>query len=176
MIVAETPRLILRHFHIADGEAMDRVFGDPEVMKFGTGVKDSEWVRKKWLPGCLEDYHKLWGFGLWAVVEKKSRTTMGYCGLSYFEDVGGKPEVEIGYRLATAHWGNGFATEAATAVRDYAWNVLSLTRLIALIDPRNTASIRVAQKLGMHYEKDVLFKGFIDGVYAIEHPNPPAKP
>jgi ribosomal-protein-alanine N-acetyltransferase len=175
MIILETERLFLRHFHIADGEAMDRVFGDPDVMKFGSGPKNPEWVRE-WLHRCLEDYHKLWGFGLWAVVEKNTRTTMGFCGLSYFPDVGGKPEIEIGYRLAKAHWGHGYATEAARAVRDHAWTVLCLRRVISLIDPRNTASIRVAQKVGMQYEKDVLFKGYTDGVYAIEHPTPAPHP
>src|SRR4051812_40748374 len=86
-------------------------------------------------------------FGLWAVVEKSTRDVIGYCGLSRFEDVGGQPETEVGYRLIRSAWGHGYATEAATAVRDYAFDTLSLTRLIAIIDPRNVASIRVAEKI-----------------------------
>ena len=53
MIIVETGRLILRHFHVFDGEAMDRVFGDAEVMRFGPGVQSREWVQD-WLRGCLE--------------------------------------------------------------------------------------------------------------------------
>jgi [ribosomal protein S5]-alanine N-acetyltransferase len=166
MLIAETERLFLRHVHIVDGEAMDRIFGDAEVMKYGRGTESPEWVRR-WLRGCLEDYHQKWGFGLWAVVEKKSRETIGYCGLSRFEDVGGQPETEIGYRLARGYWGQGFATEAVRAVRDYGFGTLCLSRLIAIIDARNVASIRVAEKIGMRYEKDVVFQGFLDGVYAI---------
>jgi RimJ/RimL family protein N-acetyltransferase len=166
MIIAETGRLILRHFHIVDGDAMDRVFGDPEVMKYSRGVETPQWVRG-WLRGCLEDYHQKWGFGLWAVVEKGSRDVIGFCGLSRFDDVGGQPETEIGYRLARAYWGCGFATEAAGAVRDYGFATLCLPRLISIIDPRNVASIRVAEKVGMRYEKDVTFQGFEDRVYAI---------
>jgi ribosomal-protein-alanine N-acetyltransferase len=169
MIIAETERLILRHFHIVDGEAMDRVFGDPSVMYFGNGVQTSEWVRK-WLRGCLEDYYQKWGFGLWAVVEKENRETLGFCGLSRFDDVGGQPETEIGYRLARAHWGNGFATEAARAVRDYGFGTLGMTRLISIVDARNIASIRVAEKVGMRFEKDVIFQGFPDRVYAMGRP------
>src|SRR5690348_4316658 len=99
MLVAETERLLLRHFHVVDDEAMEQVFGDAEVMRYGHGTQDIEWVRK-WLRGCLEDYYSKWGFGLWAVVEKKSLAVMGFCGLSRFADVGGQPETEIGYRLA----------------------------------------------------------------------------
>ena len=72
--------------------------------------------------------------------------------------------------MARSYWGRGYATEAAQAVRDYAFNRLRLPRLIAMIDPQNIASIRVAEKLGMYYEKDVMFEGYThpDRVYAIE--------
>lgn len=166
MVIAETDRLILRHFHIVDGEAMDRVFSDAEVMKYSRGVESQEWVRS-WLRGCLEDYYQKWGFGLRAVVEKNRRETIGFCGLSRFEDLGGKPETEIGYRLARAHWGRGFATEAARAVRDYGFGTLCLPRLISIIDPRNVASIRVTEKIGVRHEKDVIFQGFSDRTYAV---------
>jgi hypothetical protein len=168
MIIVETERLILRHFHICDSAAMNCVFGDAEVMRFGKGVQTQQWVRV-WLRGCLEDYHQNWGFGLWAVVEKNSRESIGYCGLTYFPDVGGQPETEIGFRLARPYWGRGYATEAAVAVRDYGFDTLCLPRLIAIIDPQNVASIRVAEKAGMQYEKDVMFEGYThpDHVYAI---------
>jgi len=168
MHIAETDRLILRHFHVIDVDAIMSVFGDAEVMRYGSGVQTPEWVAK-WIRGCLEDYHAKWGFGLWAVVEKRTRCVIGYCGLSRFADVGGQPETEIGYRLARVHWGKGFATEAAVAVRDYAFDHLSLKRLIAIIDPQNDASIRVATKLGMRYEKDVMFSHYDhpDRVYSM---------
>ena len=144
------------------------VFGDPEVMRFGDGVQTQEWVRS-WISTCLERYHQTWGFGPYAVVKKQSQELMGYCGLFYFPDVGGQPEVEIGYRLRRSAWGQGMATEAALAVRDYAFHSLGIQRLIALIDPANTASIRVAEKLGMQYQKDVMFPGYThpDRVYAV---------
>jgi [ribosomal protein S5]-alanine N-acetyltransferase len=168
MIILETERLIVRHFHVFDVEALQPIFGDAEVMRFGYGVQTTEWIQN-WLQKCLENYYQKWGFGAWAVVEKATRQTIGYCGLFYFLEIAMQPDVEIGYRLARTVWGKGYATEAALAVRDYAFNVLTLPRLLAFIDPGNTASIRVAQKLGMTYWKDVMFEGYShpDHVYTV---------
>jgi ribosomal-protein-alanine N-acetyltransferase len=169
--VAITERLILRHFHILDAEPMFQVFGDPEVMHFSDGVQTKEWVHN-WLRTCLERYYQTWGFGPYAVVKQGNQDVIGYCGLFYFPDVNGQPEVEIGYRLARSAWGRGYATEAARAVRGYAFHTLGLKRLIAMIDPSNVASIRVAEKIGMHYENDVMFEGYAhpDHVYVITFP------
>lgn len=166
--VASTERLILRHFHILDADVLSQVFGDPEVMRFGDGVQTKEWI-EQWLRACLERYYRTWGFGPYAVVKKAGHDVIGYCGLFYFPDINGQPEVEIGYRLARAAWGKGYATEAVSAVRDFAFKTLTLKRLIAIIDPDNTASIRVAQKIGMRYEQEVMLEGYThpDHVYAI---------
>jgi [ribosomal protein S5]-alanine N-acetyltransferase len=168
MIIAQTERLVLRHLHVLDHEPMLRVFGDREVMRFGDGVQTGEWVRR-WIASCLQHYYQQWGFGPYAVVERRSREVIGYCGLVFFPDLDGQAEVELGYRLARSWWGYGYATEAALAVRDYALQTLCLKRLIALIDPANTASIRVATKLGMRYERPIMLEGYShpDHVYAM---------
>jgi len=141
------------------------VFGDEEVMRFGDGVQTKEWV-DDWLRRCIENYQTC-GFGAYAVVEQSSGEVIGYCGLFYFADVNGRSEIEIGYRLRRSVWRRGYATEASRAVRDHAFNKLSIKRLIAIIDPSNVASIHVAQKIGMCYEADVMFEGYThpDHVY-----------
>jgi RimJ/RimL family protein N-acetyltransferase len=171
MYLLITERLLVRHFHILDSEPMHRLFGDPEVMRFGEGAQPREWV-DVWLRTCLERYYRTWGFGPYAVVEKQSHDVIGYCGLFFFPDINGKPEVEIGYRLIRLAWGQGYATEAALAVRDFAFYTLGIKRLIAIIDPSNTASIRVAEKIGMHYEDEVMLEGYThpDHVYVVTHP------
>ncbi len=143
------------------------VFGDVEVMRFGDGVQTKAWVQE-WLRLGIENYRRR-GFGPYAVVEEYSGNLIGYCGLLHFPDVNGQPEIEIGYRLVRSAWGKGYATEAAVVVRDYAFNILNMKRLIAIIDPANTPSIRVAEKIGMHYEADVMFEGYDhpDHVYVI---------
>ena len=167
--ITETPRLILRHFDVADADALQHVFGDPHVMHFGPGVQTPQWVAE-WLRTWIDRRYATWGFGMWAVVEKSSGGVIGYCGLTQFNNRCAPDDVELGYRLARAHWGRGYATEAATAARDHAFGALALPRIIAMIDPRNTASLRVAEKLGMRYERDILLEGYThpDGVYAIE--------
>jgi len=174
MQIAQTHRLLLRHFRPADADALMHIFGDSDVMFYGTGAKDRAWV-ERWLAAVIEQDYPNWGFGLWAVVLKANDALIGYCGLSQFKDLGGQPEVEIGYRLRKSHWGQGLATEAAIAVRDYFFTTLKLPRLVAMIDPRNTASINVATKLGMHYEKDVVFQGFLDRLYVIEQTGDPSQ-
>ena len=148
---------------------MNRVFGDAEVMRYGRGVQSLQWI-SGWLERCLEKYRQGAGTDPWAVVLKDACQPIGYCGLFCFADIGGQPEIEVGYRLARSHWGCGYATEAAMAVRNHAFETMGLKRLIAMVDPRNIASIRVAEKLGMHYEKDVMLEGYThsDRVYVLE--------
>ena len=168
MFLLTTERLFLRHFHILDREPMYSVFCDQEVMRFSDGVKTREWV-DTWVHTCLERYYQTWGFGPYAVVEQDSRNVIGYCGLSIAENVNGQSEIEIGYRFVRSAWGRGYATEAVQAVRDFAFFTLGMKRLVAIIDPSNLASIRVAEKVGMRYEADVMFEGYTypDHVYVI---------
>lgn len=170
MIIAETDRLLIRLVSPDDHEALTGVFGDAEVMRFGPGRQGPAWIHD-WL-GRVRQSYRQHGYGHWALIEKSSQTLIGYCGLVYKPDVNGRPEIEIGYRLAHAFWGRGYATEAVAVVRDYAFSVLGLTRLIAIIDPGNTASIRVAEKAGLRREGEVMFEGYDhpDDIYSIEQP------
>ena len=166
-IIAETERILLRHFELSDGDAMMQVFGDAEVMRFGDGVQTREWI-DAWLQTCLETYRTR-GFGPYAVLERSRGDVIGYCGLFNFPDVNGQEEIELGYRMQRAAWGYGYASEAARAVRDFAFFTLNIQRLIAVIDPMNVASLRVAEKIGMHYEADAMLEGYDhpDRVYVI---------
>jgi RimJ/RimL family protein N-acetyltransferase len=171
MVIVATARLLLRQFHLGDAEAIGQVLGDAEVMKYGDGVKTAAWVRE-WITGWTDGLYVTWGFGMWAVVENSSGAVVGYCGLSRFPGRCALGETEIGYRLARANWGRGFSTEAARAVRDYAFDTLRLPRLVALIDPGNVPSIRVAEKIGMRYEHEAMLEGYDypDRVYALDRP------
>ena len=93
---------------------------------------------------------------------------MGDCGISD-QDVDGMIEPEIGWHVRRSLWRQGFATEAAVAHRDRATGELGMERLISLIRPENTASRRVAEKLGMTVEKDTDRSGLRHMVYATGH-------
>jgi [ribosomal protein S5]-alanine N-acetyltransferase len=168
MFGIQTKRLLIRQFEMTDLEEIHQlVFSDPQVMHFGSGPQTREWTQQ-WIEKNLERY-KVQGYGPYAIIEKNTAQLIGYCGLFFFPDIDGQSEVEIGYRLGYSTWGQGYATEAALAVRDYALHVLHRKRLVALIDPGNSASIHVAGKLGMQYEKDVMLEGYThpDHLYAL---------
>jgi RimJ/RimL family protein N-acetyltransferase len=149
VIVLETARLILREMTEADVEPLYALLGDRETLhlwpKTYTREEVVEWVRRS-----LERY-RTDGYGLWAVELKASGETIGDCGL-VAREVDGAAETELGYHLQRKHWGRGYATEAAAACRDHAWNRLGKEKLIALIMPHNLPSRRVAERIGMKVE------------------------
>jgi len=167
MIVTESDRLLLRQFRREDHAPLMDIFGDAEVMRYGDGVRSAVWVTR-WL---LEEErrYRTTGYGRWAVVRKGS-AVLGYCGLTPISDVCGPSEVAVDYRLARRYWEQGYASEAVAATIAYGFGVLGFGRLVATIDPGNAASIRVAEKSGMVYEKDVMYRGYThpDRVYVIE--------
>jgi RimJ/RimL family protein N-acetyltransferase len=94
------------------------------------------------------DHQSQFGYGLFSVILKTDGTLIGDCRLEQME-VDGQSIVELGYDFRSAYWNQGFATEATTAVRNYAFGVLQLPQLISLICVENLASKRVAEKIGM---------------------------
>jgi RimJ/RimL family protein N-acetyltransferase len=101
----------------------------------------------EWLQRNL-DHQATWGYGLYAVILKTNELLIGDCGLEMIE-VDGKQVAELGYDFRSDYWNQGFATEAAIAVRDYAFHTLGLPKLISLIRVGNLPSQRVAEKIGM---------------------------
>ncbi len=153
-----TERLILRPLQDGDEVALMPVFGDPDVMQFGDLVSDQTEVAS-WVHSKVEQAANS-GHAVMLVTERGTGDALGYCGLFDEEDLDGKPEVEVGYRLVKAAWGNGFATEAVKKVLEHAHQQLGLDRIVAMIDPGNTASANVATKVGMAPEKEIIMPGY----------------
>ena len=154
-MIIETTRLRLRELTKSDESSMAELLGDPEVMKFAFGPPLPSSEVRPFLVACIHSYAQ-WGYGLWAATSIRGGEFMGYAGLTHYDDMDGSEEVELGYRFLPAHWDSGLATEAAGAVVEYAEGRLGLKRLIALIRPSNRASIRVAEKVGMTLQKELL--------------------
>jgi ribosomal-protein-alanine N-acetyltransferase len=151
-LVCETPRLILRELTAADAEAVHAWRGDPEVMRFSvTGVETLEQLGARFLPRCATRY---------------ARDCIGECGIGALE-LDGAHEHEIGYRLRRDCWGQGFAAEATQACVAYGRSK-GLERLIAIVQPENVASIRVAEKMGMTVRKRAVFHGLDVLIYGFE--------
>jgi ribosomal-protein-alanine N-acetyltransferase len=143
----ETERLWLRPMVAADLDDLLGIFGDPAVMAaFREPPLDREQVHS-WLERNL-DHQREHGYGLFAVCLKTDDRLIGDCGLELME-VSGERVAELGYDFRRDCWNRGYATEAACAVRDFAFGTLRLPRLVSLIQPGNPASERVAQKVGL---------------------------
>tara|TARA_R110001583_G_scaffold51161_8_gene159762 strand:- start:13407 stop:13910 length:504 start_codon:yes stop_codon:yes gene_type:complete len=154
-----TERLIVRPFEDNDFEALHQLLSDPDVMRFSLNGPYCKEKSADFMKMCM---HKSANNqpSLFAIVDKKSKKFIGSCGF-YPQKILGQQELELGYRLSKKYWGNGLATEAAAAVKNYAFDEMGLTRLISLIEKENIASIRVAEKNGFKLEKEMLYDGRI---------------
>ena len=165
----ETKRLLLRNMQAEDFASLFEIFTDPKVMaSFGGQLYDREQM-EIWLQRNLA-HQAQYGYGLFSVILKSTGQLIGDCGLEnmVFQ---GKEETELGYDFRSDAWNNGYATEAAIAVRDYAFKELKLPRLISLIRSGNLASKRVAEKLGMQLRRKFLITGRVIG--STRYSNPP---
>ncbi len=148
-----TERLFLRKMVQEDFDDLFVVFTDPKVMHSFDGKLFDHYQMDRWIQRNLNHQDK-YGYGLFSIIHQKDSILIGDCGLEHIE-VAGTPELELGYDLRSDYWGQGFATEAALAVRDFAFNELALSRLICLIHVTNVASRRVAEKIGMVKEQQI---------------------
>lgn len=165
MTILQTPRLLLREFTPEDTDALTLVLSDLETMRHYPAPYDRAGV-ELWIERNRQRYQKD-GVGLWAMELTKTSELVGDCGI-ILQQVEGEHLFEIGYHLRRDHWGQGFATEAAIACRDWAFAHLKTERLISLIRPENLSSRRVAERVGMTVWKEVDWRGLVHCVYSME--------
>src|SRR5947208_5447772 len=149
----ETERLLLRAWEPSDEAPFAALNADLEVTRYLSGPMRRD--ESDALLARIRGHWRQHGFGLYAVEVKESGVFVGFAGLaipSFLPDV--LPAVEVGWRLARAHWGNGYATEGARASLRHGFGELRLRQIISIIDPRNAASVRVAERLEMSRGRD----------------------
>jgi ribosomal-protein-alanine N-acetyltransferase len=163
-IIAETKRLTIRLLTAADVPVLASIWADGRVTRFMGGPCNFEKVCASLKDALTAPPRQL---DFWPVVERSSGIVVGHCGLLPIK-VDGRDEVELVYVFAADCWGRGYATEAAAAIRDYGFRSLAIVRIVSLINPANTASERVALKLGMKFEANTVEpSGKTMRVYAI---------
>lgn len=143
--VLHTERLVMREFGESDLDAVAAISADPEVMRWlGSETLDraEAWRRMAYAVG----HWQLRGFGQWALERRDTGELVGQAGLYRPE---GWPGTEVGWTLGRAHWGSGFATEAARAALDWAWHEFDGDRIVSVITAENERSTAVAKRLGM---------------------------
>lgn len=170
----ESPRLVLRRIEPGDFDFFIRLHADPEVAQYlAHGRPRSSQESLAWLQSVLRSYVDL-GLGQLAVLRKSDGMLIGRCGLSdlvvearasvasvprgWFQRAEAPPgaeivfEQELGYTFARSSWGQGYASEAARCVLDYARDGLKRSRVVAVIRQENIRSSRLAQRLGAQHE------------------------
>jgi [ribosomal protein S5]-alanine N-acetyltransferase len=167
-VILETERLALGSMVAEDLDGLLAIFGDPVVMAaFGEEPLTREQT-SRWLERNLA-HQREHGYGLFAVRLKESGRLIGDCGLELLT-VSEEQVAELGYDFRSDHWNQGYATEAACAVRDYAFGTLRLPRLVSLIRAGNAASARVAEKTGLEKVAEIERYGRTYLRYEIENP------
>jgi RimJ/RimL family protein N-acetyltransferase len=159
MDVLETERLLLEPLDASRLDEFVALTADPETMRYWApgGPFEREVARQNFFVSLarLREH----GFGRRWIVARENGVGLGFSDTKYFgescDDVS-PDEVEIGWMLARAAWGQGYATEAGGAVRDEAFERLELDSIVAVHHPANAASGRVMEKLGMAFERNVV--------------------
>ncbi|GFZ30199.1 acetyltransferase [Clostridium zeae] len=145
-MILETERLVLREMTQADFLALCKILQDDDVMYAYEGAFSSDEVQG-WLDRQIERY-KEFGFGLWAVVLKETGKMIGQCGVS-MQDYNGSKVMEVGYLFQKEHWHHGYASEAAIACKEYAFDKLNAKEVYSIIRDTNIPSQNVAIRNGM---------------------------
>jgi RimJ/RimL family protein N-acetyltransferase len=159
----ETERLVLRRPRPEDAAPFYPQWQDADALQYVGGVKTREQVDE--MVERLLRHWDWYGIGEFTVERQEDGEILGRVGLQLWDPrdwtngkrtrLSGAVETELGWKLAREHWAHGYATEAAAACRDWALGDLELTRLISLIALENAASVRVAERIGESFEREV---------------------
>ncbi|MBP2267072.1 RimJ/RimL family protein N-acetyltransferase [Pseudarthrobacter sp. PvP004] len=164
MLPHPTDRLRFREMTPSDLDVMSSMLGDPAVMTYYPAPKTRE-EAAAWIAWNQANYARE-GFGLW-IIETHDGGFVGDCGLTW-QNVNGRPELEVGYHVRLELQGRGYAKEAALACMEYARTLLGTTKLVAIIHPDNVASRRVAEAIGMRHLEDDLGGSMVRTVMGVE--------
>ena len=159
----KTERLNFRPYRLDDLDRLSEWFQDPDMMRYYGGLKNRE-ETLTW----LEDITRIMsekGYGYWVLELAENGVPIGHCGIAE-QTVDDMVEPEVGYLLHRDYRHHGYATEAAAALYDHALTDLGHDRIISIIDPGNTASIRVAERNGLQYERTTVWRDRTVSIYA----------
>jgi RimJ/RimL family protein N-acetyltransferase len=166
-VILQTPRLALREMTWDDLDFVASMLTDPQVMRYFPKCQSRD-EAKAWLQKQLNRYRDD-GHGLWLAKSLITDEPIGQVGLVR-QQVDGVDELEIGYLIHHPYWHQGYATEAAAAVRDYTFYRLGQDRVGTLIRPANIPSLRVALRIGLKPVKLTMFREYEHLVFLMQRP------
>ena len=172
MKILETRRLILRRQLPEDLDSLFKLYRDPDVVRYIPDAPHTYEEAREELQWFLNGHPKHPEFGLWATIYKETGKFIGRCGLLPWT-IDQREEVEVAFLLAKEYWGQGLGTEVAQAILEYGFEQLRLSRLICLIDRDNLASIKIATRIGMIFEKEGKDENGPFLLYSVNKVSPP---
>lgn len=152
-IITSTEMLILREMDMDDAGKLLEIFSDPVAMEYYPSTKNEK-ETNFWIEWTLNNY-EIYGVGLWIAEDKETGEFLGQCGIVP-QVVDDESKMEIGYLFSRRVWGNGYATEAATACKKFGFEHLNLSEMISLVDVNNLSSAKVAERIGMTIKKKII--------------------
>jgi ribosomal-protein-alanine N-acetyltransferase len=157
MVIAQTPRLLLRPLTLHDASFLLDLMNQPSYHRFigDRGIRDVAQAMDYIQSRFIESYERN-GYGLYAVVVLGTATLAGICGLVKRETL---PQPDLGFAFLPAYWSQGLAREAAQAIMNFARNQVGLSELLAVTHPENGPSIRLLEKLGFTFKETIKFPG-----------------
>ncbi|MGG5578033.1 GNAT family N-acetyltransferase [Myroides sp. C15-4] len=150
--ILETPRLFLRELEIADAPSLFALNANPNVIRYTGNTAFTSIEEARIFLENYSDYREN-GYGRWAVIHKDSERFLGWCGLKFDVET---QQTDIGFRFFEEDWGKGYATESAQACLKVGFETFQLKEIVGRAMKANTASIRVLEKLGLHYVEDMV--------------------
>lgn len=152
--IAVTNRLILRELSVNDIPGMYQIYQNPEVKRFIPDIDEYLENEVEKHKAYIKNVYNFYGYGLWGVFSKETNELIGRCGIQNTL-INGTEEIELGYLLDVNHWGYGYALECVKAILNYAFCDLHIERIVAVIHPLNTRSIKVAKRIGMEKKQSI---------------------
>lgn len=169
LTIAQTKHFILRELSLEDIPDLYKLLHNPQIKSGLLEPPDKLTIMLEKHQAYIQNIYHFFDFGLWGIFQKETNNLIGQCGIQS-TIIDGNCEIELGYLLSPDFWGMGYAKEAVKTVFRYAKNQLELTRIVAVIDKNNLASIQLAKSVGMKLEKEIFHKGEMRFLFSIFSP------
>lgn len=159
MTTIETHRLVLRPLVAEDARAYAAIRVEPGVARFLPPLGPWRIAPNRLARAYIEEFTRDWrraGYAPWAMVERQAGRLVGVCGLLHRVE---RDEAELSFMVASRHWRQGYAREAATAALGHAFGPLGLGRVVAIVRPDNAASLALLAGLGFRPDGEERYAG-----------------
>lgn len=156
--ILETKRLVLRKFSLLDLEDLSKLYQDVKAAKYTRISKGlNQYETEARLKEIILPHYQKYGFGRWAILNKKDKKFVGLAGLVFQDEY---QAVDLGYWINRRYWGKGIASEISKSILDYGLNTLNLEKIIAIVACENKASVKILEKIGMKKIEKTICGGY----------------